>query len=493
MSSIINEKPSVTRRSMIKGAGATMAGVAALGLTSAAVAEEASGNVVDVDIVVVGNGIAGMVAAIHAQELGASVAIVDKRGAHGNSYVAGGTFAMPQENTPESIEDYVYENTKKSAGRGDDDLMRATGERIYEAVAWLEGYGAQIKPPAPMEPMKVVGRTVEPAMYQGMPLILDGLQEVFEGNGGQTIIARVRSLVCDPVSGRVIGVDALGKDGMVRVQGTGVIVASGGYAGNKEMLERYMGPNADEMMVRGHTYMTGDLLPICQNVGAALVQMGGLESVHVAAVHPDNTAAGNCSGAIPYSIAINAAGKRFIDESLGYVRHGKAVAEQDGVWDSVIFDTSIMEANAAVPTVIDQFDRLSLPVLEADSLADLAEIIGVDAAALEATVEEFNAACQPDGSTSGLEVEKSALAAPLVGPKFYAFSPLRPGVTLTFGGIKADVDSHVLTSDGEPIPGLYAAGEVIGGYFVDDYVGGDSLARSVVTGLISAESAVAGV
>lgn len=216
--------------------------------------------------------------------------------------------------------------------------------------------------------------------------------------------------------------------------------------------------------------------------------MGGLDSIHVAAVSPKNPASGQPSTIIPYAIGINKLGKRYIDESLGYVAHGKAVLDQPGAQVAIVFDQAIADTPNG-KSVIDQFTAFKLDIIKADTLEELAEKIGVPAAAFIETVEKFNAAVTPDGKALAANPPKAACASRIEKPPFYALYPLVPGITQTFGGLKINTKCQVLEADGTPIKGLYAAGEVTGGWFSIDYIGGASLARCLVTGRVAGRNA----
>ena len=155
--------------------------------------------------------------------------------------------------------------------------------------------------------------------------------------------------------------------------------------------------------------MTGDCIIAAVRIGAMLRQMGGEQSLHIAAVSPQNVASGNPSNAIGYAISVNANGERFTDESLGYVNHGKALMSQPGQTCALIFDTTTKESVDKVQIVIEQFEKLDIPIVQADTIEDLAAQIDVDPAVLRKTVDEFNAASDGD-KTSGLAVDKTALA-----------------------------------------------------------------------------------
>jgi succinate dehydrogenase/fumarate reductase flavoprotein subunit len=208
--------------------------------------------------------------------------------------------------------------------------------------------------------------------------------------------------------------------------------------------------------------------------------MGGLDSIHVAGVSPKNPASGQPSVVLPHVIGVNRLGQRFIDESLGYVALGKAIIEQPGAEVALIFDQTLADT-APGKSVIDQYTFFKLDILKADTLQELAARIGCPAEALVETVTKFNAAVQ-DGKAPTATPPKALLANKVERPPFYALAPLKPGISQSFGGLRINPSCQVLEADGTPIRGLYAAGEVAGGFFSIDYVGGGSLTRCTVTG-----------
>ncbi|MFN3937107.1 MAG: FAD-binding protein, partial [Gemmobacter sp.] len=189
---------------------------------------------------------------------------------------------------------------------------------------------------------------------------------------------------------------------------------------------------------------------------------------------------------VPFALSINRDGRRFVDESLGYVMHGKAVLDQPGQTTTLVFDQTIRER--AAEGVIATFSRLGLTVHQADTLAGLAERVGLPVAQTVATVEAFNAAVR-DGAAPDAVPPKAQLASRIETPPFYALSPLVPGITLTFGGIMIDAAARVLEADGRVIAGLFAAGEGAGATFFHDYIGGGALTQALVTGRIAGRGA----
>jgi len=482
---------SVDRRQFIRGLGLG-AGLLTIGnfdIASAALLPKPKRSE-KFDVVVIGTGLSGMCAAVAAANAGARVAVLEKVAEPGgNSKLAGGLIAIPGENTKAKKDEYFEDFMKKSSGKGNAVLSRVLAEQSFDGVEWLKKQGAELTEPVTVAGYRVKSVIFKPSAYKGMPKGLEALRNVLGKKGGKIVYqTKAKQLIMND-KGAVIGVRAQDASGLKDFLGSAVVVATGGYGGNKQMLETFVDPNADDMMLRGDKNATGDGLEMAREAGAVWVDMGGMPSVHVAAVSPKNTASGNPFMAVAYCLGINKDGKRYVNESLGYVAHGKAAMKQPGQVVALVFDEEIKK-QPGVATAYKMFEGLGIPIVQADSLADLAAKIGAPAAALEKTVADFNAGVA-DGKALNAEPPKTAFAFKLAASKFYAFYPLSPGITLTFGGIKINEKAQVQQADGAVIPGLYAAGEGAGGLYYDDYIGGASLANCLVMGRIAGEQAAA--
>jgi flavocytochrome c len=481
----------VNRRQFIRGLGLG-AGLLTLGkidLAQAALLPKAKRSE-KCNVVVLGTGFSGLVAAVAAANGGAKVTVLEKmpeKAQGGNSILAGGLIAVPRENSQAARDEYFEDFMKKSSGKGNAALTRVLADQSADAVDWLKKLGADLTDPITVAGYRVKSVVFKPGAYKGMPKGLETLRASLKKKGGKIVYdIKAKQLILND-KGAVAGVRAEDAAGLKDFLADAVIIATGGYGGNREMLETFVDPNADDMMVRGVTTATGDGLNMAREAGASWVNMGGMASVHVAAVSPKNTAAGNPFMAIAYTLGINKDGKRYVDESLGYVANGKASMKQPGQVVAMIFDEEIKK-QAGVAASVKQFQGLGIDIVEADSLADLAAKIQVPATALEKTVADFNAAVK-DGKAIGAEPAKGAFAFKVEKAKFYAFYPLSPGITLTFGGIKTNEKAQALEADGKVIPGLYASGECAGGLYYEDYIGGASLANCLVMGRIAGQQA----
>jgi flavocytochrome c len=482
---------SISRRQFIKGigVGAGVLTVGRLDMVQAALLPAAKRKE-KFHVVVIGTGLSGMAAALEAQSAGAKVAVLDKMPAEfssGNSRLSAGMIVFPMDGSPKAMENFYEDFMKKSMGNGNAVLYKVLAAQSLEGVEWLKGQRVELTPPVNVPGFHLKAVVFAPGLYKGMPKGLETLKQNLEKKGGKIYYEnKAKQLIMD-TSGRVIGVRVMDSQGLRDFLADAVIIATGGYGSNGQMLETYVDPNADQMMVRGVKWATGDGLRMAEEAGAMLVNMGGMVSIHVAAVSPQKTASGNPFPAIPFTVGINRDGKRYVDESKGYVANGKAVMKQPGQTVAMIFDEDIKK-QPGVATSYKLFQDLKLGVVEADSISDLASKIQVPPAALEQTISEYNAAVK-DGKALEAKPPKAAFAFKIASPKFYAFYPLVPGITLTFGGIKINEKAQVQEPDGQVIKGLYAAGECAGGLYYDDYVGGGSLVNCLVMGRVAGKQA----
>ncbi len=485
-----NSTRRVSRRNILVGMGAGAAGLSMLNPAKAQLLP-AGRRSEKHDVIVIGMGMAGTAAALEAKLAGADVLVIDKMTESrvgGNSRLAGGLFITPTENTPQAKQDYSNGLLKQTQGRGNTDVFKLMMDHSAEGVDWLKAQGMQFTAMAPEPPFPVGSYTAVPGLFRGMPTALAALRRRFTTLGGKIAYdTKAMQLILDN-TGKVSGVRALGDGGLVDFTAPAVIVTAGGYAGNKAILEEFIGPNADGMMVRGAKWATGDGILMAQQAGAGVAGMAGVASLHVAAVSPTEPAAGQPGPGIPWFLGVNRNGKRYVDESRGYVAHGKAALNQPGQQVALIFDSEIAKIPEGPGIAIAAFKNMNLPIIQANTLEELAGKIGAPPDALVATVNDFNAAVK-DGKALDANPPKATLAFKVQTPPFYAFYPLAPGITLTFGGMLINTSAQVLQSDGRVIGGLYAAGENAGAVYYDDYIGGGSLTNCLVMGRIAGTQA----
>ena len=465
------------------------------------------------DVAVVGSGIAGLSAAVSALEAGARVAVLERAAREergGNTRYTESFWRMQDRDTvSEDFDERLASNAGghfdpeflKDAGRPyedwprplrtfgftDPELIRVWGEDAGPALRWLEGFGVRWDFLPTYFPYQSTTRIAP--VGGGLALVEALAAEA--GRRGASIFyeTAARGLVRSE-EGEVIGVEAVQRGRPCRFLGR-VVLASGGFEGNPEMLARYLGPKAQwtRPVARGGYYNRGEGVAMGLDAGAA--PAGEFGAFHAQPVDPRSGAIEPVVLHYGYGVLVNRAGERFTDEAArpvdaGYERVARAVLEQPEGLAWAVFDAGLDDAPHWRVTV-----RSDREPLEAPSVESLAEAAGLDPAALAATLAAYNAACPKDGSafrpdgldglaTRGLAPPKSNWARPLVRPPFRAW-PVICANCFTFGGLRIDIHGRVIDLDGDPIPGLYAAGETAG-LFYGDYTGATSVMRGAVFG-----------
>ena len=287
------------------------------------------------------------------------------------------------------------------------------------------------------------------------------------------------------------------------IRAKSVVLASGGFEANAEWRTRYLGPNWDLAKVRGTRFNTGDGIRMALEAGA--LPYGNWSGCH--AVGWDRNAPefgdlavgdGFQKHSYPFGIMLNARGQRFVDEGADfrnytYAKYGRVILEQPGQFAWQIFDDKVKHL------LRDEYRIKQVTRVTANSLEELvSKLDDVDVAAALAEIHRYNEAVNTsapfnpnikDGrNTKGLAVPKSNWANTIDAPPFLGFA-VTTGITFTFGGLRITRDAQVIDSDGKPITGLYAAGELVGGLFYFNYPGGTGLMSGAVFGKIAGTSA----
>lgn len=451
------------------------------------------------DVLVLGSGLAGMAAALSAKEAGASVTVIDKapetsRG--GNTRFSGGALRCPTaETTPDMLIDELDRITKGRANRA---LARVLYGRAEKDVQWLIGLGAPLVDPSVERPDLRGGKMSYHVRGNGYGLVESLYPRLAERGVACRFETKATDFLTDD-NGRVCGVRAKTRTGYVNMLARAVVMATGGFQANTEMRVRYLGREASSLIVRGSKYNTGDGINMAMAIGGqSMGDWGGFHSAVMDARSEPVEAGETNINSYPYTLMVNRDGERFVDEGadffdVTYVKYGKAIIGQSGSIAYCLFDAKLAEREL-VYCLHREFEPL-----HASSIARLAQNLGLPGDKLQATVDAYNAAVQPgdfdpetrDGKTTqGIQPPKSNWALPLDTPPYFAF-PVTGGITFTLGGIKVDERARVIDTEDRAIAGLYAAGELIGGLFYDNYPGGASLLRSLVFGRLAGQEAAA--
>lgn len=475
------------------------------------------------DVVVVGGGVAGLSAAVAAAEAGARVAVLERSTeaeTGGNTRYTEAFLRMRSlDAVADGFEDTLVDDfmghpdptlTREAAlpvdRQGplyrathtvDPDYVATLAEEAPGTLAWMAGHGVRFDAvPTPF----LTQSTTRLAPVGGGLAIVETMGKAARGLGVDFHFeTTARSLHTE--DGRVTGLVARTRRGPAQFRGA-VVLACGGYQGNAELMARYHGARAltARPVAKGGNYNKGEGLEMALALGAATA--GNFALFHAEPVDPRSGEPEAAIFCFPYGILVNAEGRRFVDEARGtvdawYERTTRAIQDQPRGIAWVILD----QAGLAVPNLMAGV-RTDIPPVTAQSIAALAESLGIPAATLTAEVAAYNAACpspdafdplRPDGlATSGLTPPKSNWSLPIERGPFVAY-PIMAANVFTFGGLKTTAAAEVVDRDGDPIPGLYAAGELTGLYY-SNYTGSTSVLRGATFGRIAgARSAAVGV
>ena len=486
---------------------------------------------VSYDVVVVGAGNAALCAALAAREAGASVLVLEcapEEEAGGNTRFTAGAmrFAYRGVEDIKAIVPDLTEGEIASTDFGDytedqffDDMFRVTQHRAdpdlvevlvrnsFPTMKWLHGKGVRFQPIWGRQAFKIDdkfkfwgGLTIE--AWGGGPGLVEALTGIARRQGVDIWYrARARALLFDGF--RVTGVRVKRRDAIDDVAARAVVVAAGGFQADPAWRTQYLGPDWDAAKVRGTRYNTGDGIRLAVDIGAATA--GNWSGCHAVGWDLNAPEFGDLSvgdnfqkHSYPFGIMLNARGERFVDEGADfrnytYAKYGRVILAQPGHFAWQVFDRKVLHL------LRDEYRIRRVTKVSADTLEALVgKLDGADAAAALATIRAYNKAVRADvpfnpnvkdgRSTHDLGIPKSNWANTIDEPPFEAYA-VTCGITFTFGGLRIDTEARVLSTDYEPIPGLTAAGELVGGLFYYNYPGGTGLMSGAVFGRIAGATA----
>jgi tricarballylate dehydrogenase len=291
---------------------------------------------------------------------------------------------------------------------------------------------------------------------------------------------------------------------MEDVSARSIVLACGGFESNAEMRTRYLGPGWELAKVRGTAYNTGDGIRMAMDIGAS--SFGNWSGCHAVGWDYNAPEFGDLSvgdnfqkHSYPWGIMVNATGRRFVDEGADfrnytYAKYGRVILNQPNNFAWQVFDKKI------IPMLRDEYRIKRVTKQSANTIEELAKKLeGVDPQGFVDEIKTYNAAVKKDvpynpnikdgRCTVGLPINKSNWANTIEEPPFEAYQ-VGCGISFTFGGVRIDPDTgQVIDGDMNPIPGLYAAGELVGGIFYFNYPGGTGLMSGTVFGRIAGHGA----
>lgn len=464
------------------------------------------------DLVVVGCGIAGLSAAVSAAEGGLKVAVLERadiaeRG--GNTRWTEALMRMKNENeVADDLEDHFMANCGfhldpslvQEAGRShaerssivralsftDPEVISTLSTDAGPSLAWLKTFKITF---SDMPTYLITQSTTRLMPVGGGWALIEALCKAAEDLGVSFFYETTANRLLLDDAGAVMGVSASNSERRDNRFLGSVVLASGGFQGNAEMQARYFGPRSRYIrpIARGGYYNKGEGIRMALDIGAA--PCGDFSEYHAEPIDPRSGEPEPIVFVFPYGILVDTTGHRFIDEAPGtvdaiYEKIARTINELPGGVAYVICDEKLDQVPNWQRTV-----RSDQKPVVANTIAELAQKLGMPEAALAETVDRFNRATVPgsfqplvlDGlTTRGLQPPKSNWALPIDKAPFRAW-PISSANCFTFGGLRCNSDAQVLDKDGREIPGLYAAGETMGLYY-GKYTGATSVLRGLVFG-----------
>jgi tricarballylate dehydrogenase len=481
------------------------------------------------DIVVVGGGNAGLIAAIEAKNAEANVLLIEKspkkvRG--GNSRLSGGLYRiaypggtkdfepllvganLPKgeiEIEPYQKDDFYNKIMKLSEGLSEKRLTEIFVDKSLEVANWMKEQGVQWE----LNPVYMVKKEDRFFWPAGITVLVsqgagEGLVEMLYGVAEKKGIeirydTAAYKLIVNS-GNEVRGLIAKEPEGFIEIEAKNVILACGGFQANPEWRRRYLGENWDLVKLRGTRFDTGEGMQMAVDIGAQTAgHWGGCHASIVSEDSPmiEAASAGSERYSYQYSIMVNRNGERFVDEGedfivFTYAKFGKEILKQPG---SVAFQ--ICDAKV-IPLLRAEYQNAMK--VESPSLKELGEEIDIDVEQFLKTIKEFNEAIIEDRPfvhyrldgrcTKGLKPNKTNWAQRIDTPPYHAYAVVC-GLTMTYGGLKTNEKAQVIDTSDHPIKGLYAVGEITGGFFYHNYPSGTGLVRGAVMGRIAGAEAAA--
>ena len=449
------------------------------------------------DVIVIGAGGAGLSAAITAAENGASVILVEKMSNVGvNTLISGGEMAAPgswmqeKEGIADDVETFYNDVLKGGDNEGDPALIRVLAENALNGALWLRD---EINVTFEDYMLFFGGHSIKRSL---VPLNASGVELIQKLNAkaeamGVTIHKNTRATKLVMTDGKVTTVvaDFDGQE-ITYTANKGVILTTGGFGSNIEMRKQY-NPKMDEKILSTNSVgSTGDGVVMAQELGAQVVDMQYIQTYPTCDVE---------TGALLYvgdvrlegrSILVNLEGKRFVEELERRDVISFAVTEQTGGVSYMFWDEASMQASGVAASHQQEYDDLIRrgKLVKADTMEEACAHFGINAEELKATVERYN---QYAADGKDLEFNKrGTLTAFGEGPYYIMVST--PAIHHCMGGLKINTSAQVMDTEGNVIPGLYAAGEVTGDIHGTNRLGSDAIADIIVYGRIAGENAAAG-
>lgn len=443
----------------------------------------------ETDIIIVGAGSAGLPAAITAKTAGVEAVVIESTrstGGSGSLIMAGGAFAGTSYQKKLGIQDspeQLYKDGIEIA-EGSPEIWRAYADNQLDTFEWLLSIGC--KPTVEDEVMLPPGHRVPRLhMFEGMKAMGTIEKAAKEQNIDIRMGHRAKRLIYDFEKDRVVGIAVEVKGNLKYFKARkGILLATGGFGRNKEMINEYGKRFVDciPLMAPGHL---GDGLKMGLDLGAATKDIGHSVVASLAACTTTKSDRGFFT-IFGGGIAVNVNGERFYDESCpkGYYGHlTDAGMDQPGKVFWFIYDSRIRDIWSVAPQV------KSWKAFEGNTYEELAESAGINPENFAACVNRYNEDIESEGLDTVLGRKFTTMGGgeleTISNPPYYAIK-CETSITSFKGGLKLNSRFQVVNVYGEPIRGLYAAGEVAGGLFSKGtYMGGVNWASAMTLGRVA--------
>jgi len=467
------------------------------------VVEKAADETLEADVVVIGAGGAGLAAAITAEQNGAKVIVVEKMPkVGGNTILAGGAVNAVEDRSEFAIKqnDSVYwhywQTLNGGDWQGDPELVMTLVENAYEGIQWTKELGMEW---LGEEAVFTVSGGLWPRAWKPAGKASAGFFETYnryiDGTDKIDLMLNTKAeKILTNEKGAACGIVATGETGnTITINAKSVIVATGGFAKNVELRMAYdsiWGMLDEKVLSTNHPGATGDGVKMLQALNADFIQMGNIQLLPLGDPQ-SGSLSGNIEFGVDSRIFVNKSGLRYGDEGGRRDDMTRDLFAQEDSYMWIIMDSDCYPTGDELNNFGESMNQLldAGRALKADTLEELAALMGVDAANLVATVAEYNRHCiggdlegQPD------EFGRTIFGKPIDNGPFFA-GPRVPTVHHTMGGVRIDTQCRVYNENGEIIDNLYAAGEVTGGIHGANRLGGNALADTIVFGRIAGESA----
>ena len=386
----------------------------------------------------------------------------------------------------DSVELFELDTMIGGSGKNDPALVKTLAENSASAIDWLDEVGAELHNVGAFggasvkrihRPVNAEGKTISVGAY-----VIPILEKNLADRGIEVLFdTTAKKILMD--GGKASGVEAeTSKGGKVTINAKAVIIASGGFGANNEMVVAQNHPELKDYITTNAAGILGQGIEMGKEVGAATVDMDQIQlhpTVHVAEDGSANLITEGLRG--DGAILVNAEGERFYDEVSTRDKVSDAENQQTGGYAWLIVDQKMYDKSAVIQGYVSKGWTVTGATAE-----ELAKEMKIDEATLAKTLETWNSYVEKKEDP---DFGRTSFAEKLEGP-YYALT-VQPGIHHTMGGLKINSAAEVLTEAGEAIPGLFAAGEVTGGVHGGNRLGGNAVADFIVYGRIAGDSAAA--